>query len=75
MRVTLVTPEAATGFFLEVVSGPGWPPAEIIIIIINNKEVRFFLFLCLIGTLVGRGGRAARGLAEARNKIFIYRIL
>ena len=51
-----------------------WPPAEIIIII-NNKEVRFFLFLCLIGTLVGRGGRAARGLAEARNKIFIYTIL
>ena len=67
-------PEAVTGFFfkLEVVTGSG-PPAEIIIII-NNKEVRFFLFLCLIGTLVGRGGRAARGLAGARNKIFIYRI-
>ena len=58
-----------------MVTGSG-PPAEIIIVI-NNKEVRFFLFLwqCLIGTLVGRGGRAARGLAEARNKIFIYTIL
>ena len=60
-----------------MVTGSG-PPAEIIIVI-NNKEVRYFLFLCLIGTLalrlVGRGGRAARGLAEARNKIFIYTIL
>ena len=62
-----------------MVTGSG-PPAEIIIVI-NNKEVRYFLFLCqcLIGTLalrlIGRGGRAARGLAEARNKIFIYTIL
>ena len=51
-RVTLVTPEAVTGFFLKVVTV--WPPpAEIIIIINNKEEVRFFLFSILIPSTVG----------------------